>query len=412
MMLNGVSVFSQTAGGTDCPDAVLEESPTFNICGGHATAGGQYHYHLAPACLLYQLRDHGTVNQYNRHSPLIGWAYDGFPIYGPHGSDGEYIYRCDHANANPADCLDSCNGHRQHLIDGFKYHYHITGPIGNLQGNITTAQLFPVPDTAMTPYTIGCFRGIVTEKWKSTFRNFDCAESGTVDGFVPTALNGVSHIIYPEQLPLSAINEPVTSPIEVQTEDPTPSPTNDPTHSSIATTEYYSTTATQAPTPNVSNEPTLFPSEHPSVTQHAATLAPAHSNQDTVISNGSANGFSDMDLSNPIIMAVVVGVSTIGLIVCSIVLLYCYKFYRENRIVDVNEQVSEVLTPLSSPKGGTETVREFPNTLQAPETPMTPLSPENHTTDFSKQDETGVNSLQMYNISNTRDRAFKDMMGL
>ena len=47
---------------------------------GHAQAQGDYHYHWAPACLLEQAKSKNPTS--DGHSPQIGWAYDGFPIYG------------------------------------------------------------------------------------------------------------------------------------------------------------------------------------------------------------------------------------------------------------------------------------------------------------------------------------------
>ena len=46
------------------------ESDSFDLCGGHATPTGQYHYHSTAGCLQEQAG--GTVGQ---HSPLLGWAY-------------------------------------------------------------------------------------------------------------------------------------------------------------------------------------------------------------------------------------------------------------------------------------------------------------------------------------------------
>jgi hypothetical protein len=49
---------------------------------------GAYHYHQAPLALLNQL-DPGNTGQHA--SPLLGFAFDGFPVYGPYGatnSDG------------------------------------------------------------------------------------------------------------------------------------------------------------------------------------------------------------------------------------------------------------------------------------------------------------------------------------
>ncbi len=74
------------------------EAQTFDSCLGHQPQSGQYHYHVAPTCLRAQLNDNITVVQSRRngaiymekpapwtHSPILGWAYDGYPIYGPYG---------------------------------------------------------------------------------------------------------------------------------------------------------------------------------------------------------------------------------------------------------------------------------------------------------------------------------------
>jgi hypothetical protein len=39
-----------------------------------------YHIHVPPICLLAQLSKHSTG-----HSPIIGFMFDSFPIYGPYG---------------------------------------------------------------------------------------------------------------------------------------------------------------------------------------------------------------------------------------------------------------------------------------------------------------------------------------
>lgn len=43
---------------------------------------GTYHYHQAPIALMNQL-DPGNTGQH--HSPLLGFAFDGFPVYGSYG---------------------------------------------------------------------------------------------------------------------------------------------------------------------------------------------------------------------------------------------------------------------------------------------------------------------------------------
>ena len=53
-------------------------------CCGHPSPGIEYHYHKYPVCVKSPWTDDGTA-----HSPLIGFAFDGFPIYGPYEAAGE-----------------------------------------------------------------------------------------------------------------------------------------------------------------------------------------------------------------------------------------------------------------------------------------------------------------------------------
>ena len=48
---------------------------TFDPCLGHPNGSGEYHTHVSPAC-LYDITDSTHA------SPLIGYAFDGYPIYG------------------------------------------------------------------------------------------------------------------------------------------------------------------------------------------------------------------------------------------------------------------------------------------------------------------------------------------
>lgn len=76
-------------------DAVQAEKPGFDCSKGHP-AMGNYHHHQNPSafkldlnvvstiCNLYDADGLYTIDS-NQHSPLIGYAYDGFPIYGAYG---------------------------------------------------------------------------------------------------------------------------------------------------------------------------------------------------------------------------------------------------------------------------------------------------------------------------------------
>jgi hypothetical protein len=76
-------------------DAYHNESVTFDAAFAHQ-AGRQYHYHAQSPALRHQLGDNvdynAATNRYTeraqvpaKHSPIVAWAADGFPIYGPYG---------------------------------------------------------------------------------------------------------------------------------------------------------------------------------------------------------------------------------------------------------------------------------------------------------------------------------------
>ena len=70
------------------------EGPILDGGFGHPAPDGGYHYHANPRALRLQLGDNlsynATTDTYTEattnlhHSPILGWAYDGYPIYGPY----------------------------------------------------------------------------------------------------------------------------------------------------------------------------------------------------------------------------------------------------------------------------------------------------------------------------------------
>ena len=76
-------------------DAYVNEAITFDAALAHQ-AGANHHYHANPIALRHQLGDHvdydvarnryaETTSTPTRHSPIVAWVRDGFPIYGPYG---------------------------------------------------------------------------------------------------------------------------------------------------------------------------------------------------------------------------------------------------------------------------------------------------------------------------------------
>lgn len=81
-------------------------------CCGHPSPMSQYHYHKYPVCVKSPWVDDGKS-----HSPLIGFAFDGFPVYGPYESAG---VMAKDLKENP---LNDFNIHRD---DVRGWHYHVT----------------------------------------------------------------------------------------------------------------------------------------------------------------------------------------------------------------------------------------------------------------------------------------------
>jgi len=122
VLLSGGLLFS--AFDADGHDAAAHEVQ--DACGGHPQREGVYHYHSLSDCL-----EDATAG----HSALMGYAFDGFGLFGYYGVDGRELTNED---------LDECHGHTHSIEwDGRAadmYHYHATHEF---------------------PYTIGCFRGNV-----------------------------------------------------------------------------------------------------------------------------------------------------------------------------------------------------------------------------------------------------------
>ena len=77
-------------------EAYVNEGVTFDQGYAHQEQTGTHHYHAQPIALRYLLGDHvdylpgnksyaESATAVTKHSPIIGWVRDGYPIYGPYG---------------------------------------------------------------------------------------------------------------------------------------------------------------------------------------------------------------------------------------------------------------------------------------------------------------------------------------
>jgi hypothetical protein len=81
-------------------------------CCGHPSPSFEYHYHKYPSCVNTPWADDGA-----EHSTLIGFAFDGYPVYGPYESKGVL------AKDSKEHPLNEFNLHSDPLRGP---HYHVT----------------------------------------------------------------------------------------------------------------------------------------------------------------------------------------------------------------------------------------------------------------------------------------------
>ncbi len=134
--INGVPIYDYTAGGEMSIDDLHHhqakhdtvQTQQLDICGGHAGRGDDYHYHKSPDCMIEQMNNAGP-------DAIIGWAFDGFPIYGNTNPDGSPIAKT---------TLDVCNGQSDAFF-GYRYHTSTDAPyiIQCLMGKVASVKSLP-----------------------------------------------------------------------------------------------------------------------------------------------------------------------------------------------------------------------------------------------------------------------------
>lgn len=134
--VNGVPIYDYTGGG-EMTEADLAhhqarhdtlQTRQLDVCGGHAGRGDDYHYHVKPACMIDQMANAGD-------EAILGWAFDGFPIYGDNNPDGSEISE---------GVLDVCNGQHDETF-GYRYHTSSGAPyiVQCLMGEVADFERLP-----------------------------------------------------------------------------------------------------------------------------------------------------------------------------------------------------------------------------------------------------------------------------
>ena len=194
--LNGASILSgaldPSCAQLSVPsDAATAAWQTIDFCGGSLGISGEYGYRVAPSCLVAQARQAGHAAA-DGHSPQVGWALDGFPVYGPHGPGGREMVHAAQGCVGSI-CLDECSGMPGELpgVDGFKYRYYLAGALSD--GH--SLPVSPRPGARDAPFTMHCHRGCTWHELR--LRLPKCSGGlGVVDGYVPQAHAGLGGAVY------------------------------------------------------------------------------------------------------------------------------------------------------------------------------------------------------------------------
>ena len=197
MSVNGAPIYGPEEGPGG--DAVALHFEYFNEdrqpivlgwCTGHSAGPNGYHYHYDANCVYWEPEAGETMEDYDlskiksdEHSPIIGWAFDGYPIYGMYGynddqtslkpitssyaiertqegGDQGYNGIDDWNYVEGAGDLDECNGRfgpTPEYPDGI-YHY-VSTPLSGSPTMVTDTNGATVGMIGF-PYFLLCYHGV------------------------------------------------------------------------------------------------------------------------------------------------------------------------------------------------------------------------------------------------------------
>lgn len=145
--INGVPIFNPCKQG-GCQNGDTKVLGELDVCNGHAGRGDDYHYHAAPTCLMA-----GQAPSYWNTHPL-GWALDGFAIFGYNNADGSVANRDGVCGGNTSAVSNGPSGYSYHVTDTSPYVlscFHGT-PSSDLANQGT--KYLPVRKPPVTPFPV------------------------------------------------------------------------------------------------------------------------------------------------------------------------------------------------------------------------------------------------------------------
>ena len=115
--INGIPIFNPCVqqGNCSATNGDTKALGQLDACNGHAGRSDDYHYHAAPVCMMAAQ----PASYWNTHP--IGWALDGFAIFGYNDADGAVAIRDNICGGNTQPVPNAPQGYSYHVIDTFPY---------------------------------------------------------------------------------------------------------------------------------------------------------------------------------------------------------------------------------------------------------------------------------------------------
>ncbi len=145
--INGVPIFNPCKQG-GCQNGDTKVLGELDICNGHAGRADDYHYHAAPTCLMATK----PASYWDIHP--LGWALDGFAIFGYNNADGSVASRDGVCGGNTSAVANAPSGYSYHVTDTSPYVlscFHGT-PSPDLAGQ--GAKFSPIRKPPVTPFPV------------------------------------------------------------------------------------------------------------------------------------------------------------------------------------------------------------------------------------------------------------------
>jgi uncharacterized protein (TIGR03437 family) len=109
--INGVPIFNPCTQGGCVTGGDTKALGQLDACNGHAGRADDYHYHAAPTCMMADQ----PATYWDTHP--LGWALDGFAIFGYRDADGSVAQRDSICGGNTKALQNSPAGYAYHVTD-------------------------------------------------------------------------------------------------------------------------------------------------------------------------------------------------------------------------------------------------------------------------------------------------------